>query len=172
MCVSKAFQHILQNPPGQGFAIRWLTDNRSCLQALEAPFLKHGDQITRLRSLLQEIANLGTHLEATWVPSHCGLPGNEEAYRLASNGLHRHSLISHPTVPICLRTVLFTIVDQTGPADIIQLPEVPRELECSRRHAEVRLHQLMCDSFPNAVVFYGSRQTRDPIETDTGFGIF
>ena len=156
-----AVDNMRQLKTGQDSAIRWLIDSRSCLQALEAPFLKHGEQVTRLRSLLQEIANLGIHLEAAWVPSHCGLPENEEADRIASNGLHRHSLIWHHAVPISLRTLL-SIVDRTGPADIVQLPEVPRELGCSRRHAELRLHQLMCDSFPNAGAFYGS-QPRDPI---------
>ena len=100
---TKAFRNVLQNPRGQGSATRWLTDSRSSLQALGDPFLKHEEQVARLRGLFQEIASLAILLEATLERSYCGLPRNEEADRLANNRLHRYSVISNQAVPISLR---------------------------------------------------------------------
>ena len=56
-----------------------LTDARSVLEALQA-----GKLPDLLKQLLQ-LSN-GYSLTLQWVPSHCGIPGNERADRLAREG--------------------------------------------------------------------------------------
>ena len=61
-------------------------DSMSCLQAMEGedtenPFICH------IMNLLWSLSDKGTHVRFCWVPSHCGIDGNERVDQLAKETL-------------------------------------------------------------------------------------
>ena len=61
-----------------------ITDSRSLLDALQG---SGGESILRrLRERLWRFDESAQRVTLVWVPGHCGLPGNEEADRLAGQG--------------------------------------------------------------------------------------
>ena len=63
------------------------SDSMSCLQAIEGedtedPFLCH------IMNLLWLLNGKGTHIRFCWIPSHCGIDGNERVNQLAKETLH------------------------------------------------------------------------------------
>ena len=86
-------------PPitAMGEAVEWLagrqdewimaavvSDSRSLLDALQGDAGE--SRLRRLRERLWELSEDGKDVTLVWVPGHCGLPGNEEADRLAGLG--------------------------------------------------------------------------------------
>ena len=64
------------------------SDSMSCLQAIEGedtenPFICH------IMNLLWSLSDKGTHARFCWVPSHCGIDGNERVDQLAKETLER-----------------------------------------------------------------------------------
>ena len=62
------------------------SDSMSCLQAIEGedtenPFICH------ITNLLWSLSDKGTHVRFCWVPSHCGIDGNEKVDQLAKETL-------------------------------------------------------------------------------------
>ena len=62
------------------------SDSMSCLQAIEGedtenPFICH------IMSLLWLLSNKGTHVRFCWIPSHCGIEGNEKVDQLGKETL-------------------------------------------------------------------------------------
>ena len=62
------------------------SDSMSCLQAIEGkdtdnPFICH------ITNLLWSLSDKGTRVRFCWVPSHCGIDGNERVDQLASDPL-------------------------------------------------------------------------------------
>ncbi|XP_041357606.1 uncharacterized protein LOC121374568 [Gigantopelta aegis] len=57
----------------------FLTDALSVLQALQ------GEKLPHLNEAMQEVAK-ERRVALQWIPAHCGIPGNEEADRLAKLG--------------------------------------------------------------------------------------
>ena len=62
------------------------SDSMSCLQAIEGedtenPFICH------IMNLLWLLSNKGTHVRFCWIPSHCGVEGNEKVDQLAKETL-------------------------------------------------------------------------------------
>ena len=62
------------------------SDSMSCLQAIEGedtenPFISH------IMNLLWLLSDKGTHVRFYWVPSHCGIDGNERVDQLAKETL-------------------------------------------------------------------------------------
>ena len=62
------------------------SDSMSCLQAIEGedtdnPFICH------IMNLLWSLSDKGTHVRFCWVPSHCGIDGNERVDQLAKETL-------------------------------------------------------------------------------------
>ena len=58
------------------------SDSMSCLQAIEGedtdkPFICH------IKNLLWSLSDKGTRIRFCWVPSHCGIDGNERVDQLA-----------------------------------------------------------------------------------------
>jgi len=69
-----------ENPPGN---IVFLTDCRAVLQSLETG---KGDKILqKIKTNIQALSSKSTVI-MQWIPSHCGISGNEEADRLSKNG--------------------------------------------------------------------------------------
>ena len=65
------------------------SDSMSCLQAIEGedtenPFICH------IMNLLWSFSNKGTRVRFCWVPSHCGIDGNERADQLAKATLDQY----------------------------------------------------------------------------------
>ena len=62
------------------------SDSMSCLKAIEGedtenPFICH------IMNLLWSLSDKGTHVRFCWVPSHCGIDGNERVDQLAKETL-------------------------------------------------------------------------------------
>ena len=62
------------------------SDSMSCLQAIEGedtenPFICH------MTNLLWLLSDRGTHVRVCWIPSHCGIDGNERVDQLAKETL-------------------------------------------------------------------------------------
>ena len=57
------------------------SDSMSCLQAIENPFICH------IMNLLWSLSDKGTRVRFCWVPSHCGIDGNERVDQLAKETL-------------------------------------------------------------------------------------
>ena len=62
------------------------SDSMSCLQVIEGedpenPFICH------IMNLLWSLSDKGTHVRFCWVPSHCGIDGNERVDQLAKETL-------------------------------------------------------------------------------------
>ena len=62
------------------------SDSMSCLQAIEGedtenPFICH------IMNLLWSLSDMGTRVRFCWVPSHCGIDGNERVDQLAKETL-------------------------------------------------------------------------------------
>ena len=62
------------------------SDSMSCMQAIEGedtkkPFVCH------IMNLLWLLSNKGTHIRFCWIPSHCGIEGNEKVDQLAKETL-------------------------------------------------------------------------------------
>ena len=77
-------------------AMRWLegdpgwetatlvTDSRSLVEALQGD--ANQPETRKLQSALWRLHDRGRNLKICWVPGHCGLPGNEEADKMAAEG--------------------------------------------------------------------------------------
>ena len=64
------------------------SDSMSCLQAIEGedtenPFICH------ILNLLWSLSDKGTYVRFCWIPSHCGIDGNEQVDQLAKESLER-----------------------------------------------------------------------------------
>ena len=59
------------------------SDSMSCLQDTENPFICH------IMNLLWSLSDKGTHVRFCWIPSHCGIEGNERVGQLAKETLNQ-----------------------------------------------------------------------------------
>jgi ribonuclease HI len=83
-----ATEKLLNSNPGPQPAV-FLTDARSVLQALQS------GKLPDLQKLLTELSSQ-CRVTMQWIPSHCGIPGNEKADQLAKEGAAENQ----PDVPI------------------------------------------------------------------------
>jgi len=62
-----------------------VTDSKSSLQSIRRfNFKTKNNILASIYNQLEELGKRGKSLDLVWVPSHCGLPGNEEADRAAN----------------------------------------------------------------------------------------
>lgn len=82
--IREALKMIKDNSCGN-FVI--CSDSKSALQSLKLPPGKtsHPQLIWQIQQELGILLNKGFHIGFQWTPSHCGIEGNEEADKLASN---------------------------------------------------------------------------------------
>ena len=64
------------------------SDSMSCLQAIEGEDTKN-PFICRIMNLLWSLSDKGTRVRSCWVPSHCGIDGNERVDQLAKETLYQ-----------------------------------------------------------------------------------
>ena len=81
--MSEAAKTVARNSSRTTGRVVIFTDALSVLQALENP--KNKD-INELRISLTQISAATKQTVLQWIPSHCGIDGNEEADRLAGEG--------------------------------------------------------------------------------------
>ena len=62
------------------------SDSLSCLQAIESEDTEN-PLICNIMNLLWALSDKGTHVRFCWVPSHCGIEGNEIFHQLARETL-------------------------------------------------------------------------------------
>ena len=62
------------------------TDSMSCLQAIEGEYTEN-PFICHIMNLLWSLSDKGTRVRFCWVPSHCGIDGNERVNQLAKETL-------------------------------------------------------------------------------------
>ena len=62
------------------------SDSLSCLQAIQGEDTEH-PLLCRIMNLLWKLNDKGTHVKFCWIPSHCGIEGNEAADKLAKESL-------------------------------------------------------------------------------------
>ena len=62
------------------------SDSLSCLQAIEGEDTEH-PRMCRIMNLLWKLRDKGTHVKFCWIPSHCGIEGNEAADKLVKESL-------------------------------------------------------------------------------------
>ena len=62
------------------------SDSLSCLQAIQGEDTEH-PLMCRIMNLLWKLSDKGTHVKFCWIPSHCGIEGNEAADKLAKESL-------------------------------------------------------------------------------------
>ena len=82
--------------------IIFITDCRSLLQSIQT---YRGEQI--LLTIKRELQALTkrTNLILQWIPSHCGVPGNEEAERLSKKGSKRQQVFQ-PASYLEVKTII------------------------------------------------------------------
>ena len=84
--VERALQYIQVNPVSKKFII--FTDSLSLIQSIQNANLKNPLIGTILRNNYK-IIEQGKELLFCWVPSHCGIPGNEQADQSAKEALNK-----------------------------------------------------------------------------------
>ena len=149
-----AFRNVPSSGLGPATTIRWFTDSLSCIQALQSPLQAQQDSIRILWNIMETILSRGHHIQAVWIPSHCGIDGYEAADKLANKAAIQNSLVAQQTVPLSLQSAI-SIHKQRTAHQLIEIPELPPDLNhIPRRRAEVILHQLVCGSFSGVRAFY------------------
>ena len=83
--ISLALNYYLHMDPVHHDVVVY-SDSMSCLQAIEGedtenPFICH------IKNLLWSLSDKGTRVRCCWVPSHCGIDGNERVDQLAKETL-------------------------------------------------------------------------------------
>ena len=63
------------------------SDSLSCLQAIQGEDTEH-PLMCRIMNLLLKLSDKGTHVKLCWIPSKCGVEGNEAVDKLAKESLH------------------------------------------------------------------------------------
>ena len=102
------YLNSLPNPP---LAAVILTDSKSSLQALNSNRKRNNrpELQAEIQLLTHQIITKGTDLTLHWLPSHCGIAGNEKADRTAkaatTSGRYQHIGLSLPEAVSKLRNV-------------------------------------------------------------------
>ena len=120
----------------------WATDSKSLIDALSGDISKAGDHTQLVWRAIEIHLNKGTEISAVWVSTHCGIPENEQADKLANTGCRRK--FSDHLVRSIPYEVVKLLTRARNPVDLVclQNDDLVKHLPISRRLAGVVLNQL------------------------------
>ena len=104
MALRAALQHLLQHPAHEEDPVIFCTDSQAALAVLRQGPAEQREQLAVevWEALTRLSAGGGRRLHLQWVPSHCGLRGNERADELAKEA----AALPQEEVPVDVRTVV------------------------------------------------------------------
>ena len=104
MALRAALQHLLQHPAHEEDPVIFCTDSQATLAVLRQGPTEQREQlgVEVWEALTRLSAGGGRRLHLQWVPSHCGLRGNERADKLAKEAAALHQ----EEEPVDVRTVV------------------------------------------------------------------
>ena len=138
-----AFHNIPLSRLCPGIIMRWFSDSVSCIKDQKSPLQSQQDRIRILWNIMANILSRGHYIQAVWIPSHCGIDGNEAADELANKAALQNSLVAQQTVSLSLQAAI-SIQKQRTAHHLVQIPELPKDLkQISSRRAEDIPHQLI-----------------------------
>ena len=102
VALREALRHLHEHPAHTGDPIVLCTDSQAALAKLRGgPSEQESPMGAEIWKLLTDLASGGRPLRLQWVPSHCGIPGNERADALAGEA----SALPQEEAPVDVRTV-------------------------------------------------------------------
>lgn len=93
MCLQHSIKTYLSSPFRE---IIIFTDSKSLIMSMQQTFPKNSI-VQNVQELSHVLLSLGAKLSVTWIPSHCGIPGNEEV-DLAAKSISHNTVINHITM--------------------------------------------------------------------------
>ncbi|XP_060577697.1 uncharacterized protein LOC132734852 [Ruditapes philippinarum] len=131
---------LIENSPEEITSVVFLTDARSVLEAL---------QNNNVPELAQAVNKLGSscNVALQWIPSHCGVPGNEEADKLARLGAQ----LEQPDNQVIYKekaTIIKALTKTRQEADAYHMLNRPEQVVMVRlRSGHNRLNAHMCRKY-------------------------
>lgn len=131
---------LIENSPEEITSVVFLTDARSVLEAL---------QNNNVPELAQAVNKLGSscNVALQWIPSHCGVPGNEEADKLARLGAQ----LEQPDNQVTYKekaTIIKALTKTRQEADAYHMLNRPEQVVMVRlRSGHNRLNAHMCRKY-------------------------
>ena len=147
----------------------WATDSRSLLEALNGNVAKAASHTQRLWEVIRSRLHEVFRIEAVWVPSHCGIPENERADKIANAAVARE-FIEHNRAVVPFE-VARTLSKQKQQSSLVSLEDsLDETLHLTTRKAEIVLNQLVAQCSPLVRSFRTSAEY-DPICKDCSIGV-
>ena len=96
--------NYLLDLPFAVFRVVFCVDSKSVLQSLQIPDSKNSHVIvSEVKHLIHLLICKGTEVTLCWVPSHCGILGNELADKFAKKGARQDFLAEKLHVPLTVQ---------------------------------------------------------------------
>ena len=149
VALKTALDHLVEHPSHPDLPIVICTDSQSALAALRGGAPAQSSPLGRdIWGSLLLLASGGRRVHLQWVPSHCELPGNEHADKLAREA----SALSQSGVPVDPRTVYRAVTRTARARWISEWPQgwyrtlmgahLPQPVTGVERSAAVDVHQI------------------------------
>ncbi|XP_043223412.1 uncharacterized protein LOC122382301 [Amphibalanus amphitrite] len=102
VALNAALEYLRQHPAHTEDPVVVCTDSQAALRRLqEGPSAQSSPLATAIWDSLLELSSSGRRVLLQWIPSHCGIPGNERADQLAKDA----STLPQEDVPVDVTTV-------------------------------------------------------------------
>ena len=150
VAMKTALQHLLTQPAHQEDPIVLCTDSQAALAALRSGPAEQRSMLSKtVWEALLGLSDAGRReIHLQWVPSHCGLRGNEQADDLAKQA----ASLPQEEVPVDVRTVVRAVTRAARTRTVRQRPHgwyralmeerLPAPVSGHDRFAAVDIHQL------------------------------
>ncbi|KAF0299698.1 Exportin-4 [Amphibalanus amphitrite] len=156
VALREALRHLHEHPAHTGDPIVLCTDSQAALAKLRGgPSEQESPMGAEIWKLLTDLASGGRPLRLQWVPSHCGIPGNERADALAGEA----SALPQEEAPVDVRTVHRAAARAASSRALAQWPvgwyrslmagHLPPPVRDYPREVAIDIHQLLdtlCES--------------------------